>query len=313
MDDKAFFMMKNCILIVIFLFTFFGLKAQNYYVKDTSQWIVGLNTRFVDFQSTLSLGEKSYQFDIVQQSIGIRAGYKNLVLVAAVANFPLSNLESRPSSTLNCILRFYPKNMYFKIDMSYLSSAHGMFTYVRNFNNSYERDAMFWNVDVQGLYLFKKELIDLQSFFAFRNRQKASGGSWTLNAYAKSTILNGDGEVLTDLGFQDAPSIDLFFNRVGLGIGYLYSLKLLDDLHWVTMLSLANEFVYSDTFGVNGSDAEFDFVTNLRPHAFSCLVYNYGPYYTGIQAEYFPAVVSGVENAYQLEFYSVRLSAGYRW
>jgi hypothetical protein len=313
MNDKAFFMKNTILILVTFLVSVFALNAQDHFVKDSSKWIVGLNSKYLNYNNTLKLGDQQYTFGATQQSIGLRVGYKGLVLVVGVAGFPLAENESKPQSTLNCVLRFYPKNMYFKIDGSYLSSRSGLSDYLTDFNRTYSNDGMVWNIDAQGLYMFNKNKINLQSFFAFRNQQLISAGSWTANAYVKTTLIKAHECAIEGLVFVDPVSINMFFNRIGLGGGYIYSLKLAENLHWASMLSLSVEVITSDLFGVNDAPIEYDFVLNLRPHAFSSLVYNHNRYYTGLQFEYFPAVASSLSNQYQLEFYSLRLSAGYRW
>ena len=306
---------KNLVLILFLCSCFFGLKAQNYFVKDSSNWIVGLNSKHLNFNSQLILGENSLEHSKIQQTIGVRAGYKGLVLVVAVSSFPLVEQVNKPETTLSCVLRFYPKNMYFKVDGSIVSRNHGLGTYLQNFSDSYASDIFIWNLDVHGLYLFNKDKINLQSFFAFRNKQLRSAGSWTINAFTKSTLVKANPFVLEDLGFDStiAPQ-NLFFNRIGFGGGYLYSLKITDNLHWANMLGLANELIISDTFGVNKSATTYDLILNIRPQAFSSLVYNYNQYYTGLQFEYSPRVSTSLSvDHYQLEFYSLRLSTGYRW
>lgn len=307
--------MKNYIITLICVFFSFGLQAQDYYVKDSSKWIVGLNTRYLSLNSDLKLGDNTLSYANLQQSIGVRVGYKGLVLVVAVAAFPQNEDLNKPQSNMNCVLRFYPKNMYFKIDGSFSSRNHGLGDYLSDFNESYNDDLFVWNLDVHGLYAFNKNRINVKSFFAFRDQQLRSAGSWTANAYVKSTLVNADSFTLEDAGF-DSNQVphNLFFNRVGFGGGYLYAYKLTDRIQWANMVSLASEVIVSDTFGTNAEPTTYDFILNLRPSAFSSLVYNNKQYYTGLQFEYSPRVSSSnTINQYQLEFYSIRLSSGYRW
>ncbi len=299
------------LLIVVCLF---GLKAQSYYEKDSTTWIVGLNTRHLNFNSNLKLGDHSVRYRRFQQTMGVRVGYKGLVAVLAAVVFPLPTLERKPTAAINAVLRFYPRNMYFRFDGSVLSNNHSLRDYINNFNDSYNADLFLWNLDAQGVFLLKKDQVDVKSFFAFRNKQRITAGSWTVNTYVKSTLMKGDEITLGDLGYdvQTAPR-NLWFNRVGIGLGSLYAWKLTDQIQWANMVSLAFELVHSNPFGENASVNETSLQLNLQPHAFSSLMYNNNNFYVGLQFEYFPSIATSLENEYQLEFFSLRLSGGYKW
>jgi hypothetical protein len=302
-------------LFIHFFLASISLHGQDYFELDSTQYTLGVNTRYLNSVSTIQYGGNDYSYNLDQQSIGLRVRYKKAALVLSVAGFPVFEGQNRPTSRLGGVLRFYPKNMYFKIDGSYMSHNYSLFDYIRNFNSSFNSDLLVLNLDLHGMYMFNKNKIDLRSFFAFRNQQLKSAGSWAIHTYIKSSFVQNDVETLIGLGFnQEIIPDNMVHNRFGLGFGYLYSLKIYKNLHWANMLSLANEFHYSKTYGDNNSGQNTDFITLLKPHAFSCISYNYNKMYLGLQFEYFPSQRSSLsENSYTLEFFSIRLSAGYRW
>lgn len=320
--------MKNLyhLLLIIFVLFSSGLSAQildePYYERDTtSKYTIGLNTKFLDFKSVLQYSSPagdpvSTIYQSRAQSVGVRVRYKGIALVigTGVQAYPIDNRKL--GSSLNIVLRFYPKNLYVKVDASYIADQGTLGQYISKFRETYRNDLFVWNLDNYALYAFKKDKINLQSFLGFRNKQLRTAGTWTANAYLKGSIVHASASVIDSLGWtEDLIPENLFFSRLGVGMGYLQSLKITEDLHFVAMVSLASEFAYSRSYDpVFNTTSEFDFLLNLKPHAFSSLNYNHNNFYSGLQFEYFPALgATRIENKYDFEYYSIRLSAGYRW
>ena len=327
-DVRAFFlpMKKLTNTILVFLFTLVFAQAQvmdsPYFERDTvSTYTVGLNTRFLNFQSILQYqGSSSTNPSILYksqvQSVGIRGRYKaiTLVLGAGVKSFPTD--DKKVGSSLNIVLRYYPKNFYLRIDASYIADQYSLGNYVTKFRDSYRNDLFVWNLDNYAMYTFSRDRINIRSFMGFLDKQLRTAGSFTANAYLKGSLVHANSAVVDSIfGSDELIPENLFFSRIGLGVGYLQTVKITEDLSFIGMASFASEFAYSRTFDEElDTTSEFDFITNLNPHAFSSLVYRRNGYYTGLQFEYFPALgASRIVNKYDFGFYSLRLSAGYHW
>ncbi len=319
-------MKKLSYTVLVFLFAFVFAEAQvmdsPYFERDTvSKYTLGLNTRFLNFQSILQYrGSLSTNPSILHrnqiQSVGIRGRYKaiTLVLGAGVRSFPTD--DRKVGSSLNVVLRYYPKNFYFRFDGSYVADQFSLGNYVTKFRDSYRNDLFIWNLDNYAMYTFSRDKINVRSFMGFLDKQLRTAGSFTANAYIKGSLVHANASTIDSIfGADELIPENLFFSRIGVGFGYLQTIKITEDLSFIGMASLASEFAYSRTFDDElDTTSEFDFITNLNPHAFSSLVYSRNGYYAGLQFEYFPPLgASRIINKYDFGFYSFRLSAGYHW
>jgi len=311
--------MKKLSILFALFFIWLNSSAQlsesPYYERDTtSKYTVGLNTKFLHFSSLLSYNDKQVRYNNVAQSIGVRVRYKGLALVLGVVNFPYASDRRRPASSLNVVLRFYPKGLYIKSDFSYLSTDYGLVDYLRNFRETINDDVSIWNVDLYSMYQLNGNKINLQSFLAFRGKQLRSTGTWTINGYMKSSLVGTGGAAADSISaLIQARAEDLLAFRIGMGAGYMQALNLTPNISFVAMLSFAPEFLVSRVVSRSNAENEIDFVFNLKPHGIAALVWNKGHYYSGLQFEYFPDVASSLETNYTFEYYSLRLSAGYQW